>query len=152
LVSFAESTCALVLCLANNGFIVLIVAPALLWEKIKGVEVGERLKLAALTTGLQKEVASWVRDVKQAIQSADFTPNDYDPPQYPAANNISQEPAVQAQRSSVRTFSLVVTFSVRVSQTRVNFAYILLQRFIDSVESILSRANSTTQVRSHIPP
>lgn len=77
-----------------------------LWGAVSGVEVAERARVAAMAAKLRAELQQWMQDVQGAIAvHADFTPDDYHPPGYPAeGRNASGEAALQAERSSVRLY------------------------------------------------
>ena len=86
----------------------------MIWEAVSGIEVAERAKVAAMAVKLRRELQQWMTDVQQAIAvHADFSPDDYDPPEYPGAgHNASAEPGLQAERSNVSYRSTLIFISM----------------------------------------
>jgi hypothetical protein len=120
-----------------------------LWNAVSSIVVSERVKLASVETGISRRLAALQRDMQQAIRAADFTPDDYHPPQYQGAGNISQESDLQTQRSSAGFPA--VNIEVAYSPYPVTIvAYFVMQAFVNDVAAILSNVNSTSKVNGRL--
>eukprot|EP01034_Spumella_vulgaris_P022699 gene22699-28850_t len=71
-----------------------------IWDAVKEVVVEAKQSIASAADLLEVQLNEMVAAIETAIAQADFTPDDYNPPAYPAAGNYSTEREQQASSSS----------------------------------------------------
>ena len=110
---------------------------SVIWNQVKPAVTAAEVQMAELSANITEKVTTMIQSIELAIENADFTPNDYNPPRYTYSDNISSESVSQNSRSevyltSIKILSVLNIYCIDISEFYTEYNYTKEQYFLNS--------------------